>query len=490
MSAIQMDGPDSNHRRRPHDRDRYARYSSSGSHKSPLQCMQTPSRQSGSTQGYAFSSTIMPLLLGKVADVHGRVKLYNVGFIVFTVGSLMTSFSQGPDQIIAFRTLQGVGAALMWSNSIAMITDATPRKELGFSMAINSIAFNVGSVSGLVISGLILAFLDWRYLFYINVPIGVIAIIWSYLRLHEVGKREERAPIDWGGFLTFSASLTSLLLALTYAAYGGSGLSEVFALLLMSGASMVAFVLHERRSDHPLLDLRILRITAFSGHLFSLTMNLIAVSSVSLLLSLYFQLALGLSPLEAGIRLIPMDLAMFIFAPFSGKLSDRFGNVPFMVGAVLLQSASMLFLSSVDFTTSYGVVAVYSILYGAAFSMFVAPSTSWGMGPVPPGTRGVAASLRSTLWNLGLAVSLNLAVLIMTFIVPFGTLSAVISSGNTGFVSLADRTLFLGGIRASYLWLGLLNLCTLIPIAWATRKSRTKSRGEPAHLSFAASPDS
>ena len=429
------------------------------------------------TQGYALASTIMLLLIGRVTDIFGRVKFYNTGFVIFTVSSLLTGLAQSPNQIIFFRLIQGLGSSIIWSNSIAMITDATPRKELGMALGINSIAVNLGSVFGLTVSGLILAFLDWRYLFYVNVPIGLFGTVWAHARLKEIAQTERGAPVDWLGFGAFVVFITSLLLALTYAAYGIAEENLVYALLVLSFSALMLFIRHERKARFPLLDLRLLRIKEFGSSVVALAINVTAFSSLALLLSLYFQLVVGLSPLEAGIRLLPLDISALLAAPLSGKMSDRFGQVPFIATGLCLVSIGTYLLSTVEASTPYLTIVSYMVLLGIATSMFLAPNVSYSMTPIPAQRRGVAASIRSTFFNVGLTVSLNLVVLVMTITVPYSIVTAVISSVSTVAISMTYRTLFMNGLKSAYLWLAALNALALVPVFLALSKTRNRLAG-------------
>lgn len=415
------------------------------------------------TQGYALASTVMLLLIGRITDIFGRVKLYNSGFVIFTIGSLLTSLSTSPEQIILFRIMQGLGSSMIWSNSIAMITDATPRNELGFSLGVNAIAYNLGSVLGLTVSGLILFFFDWRFLFYVNIPIGIFGTVWARLRLREIATTERGARIDWVGFGTFVVSITAFLLALSYAVYGIAEATTVEYLLILSAVAIAAFVVWERRSTYPLLDLGLLRIREFGGSVAALVINVTAFSSLALLLSLFFQLELGLSPLQAGLRLVPLDLTAVLMAPVSGKLSDRFGQTGFLIGGLSLTSVTTYLFSTIDPSTPYIYSLIYMVLLGIGISVFLAPNASLCMAAVPALRRGVAASVRSTFWNVGFTVSLNLVLWIMTFRVPFGVITTLISSiGPIGNLAV-DRVTFMEGLKTAYLWLAALNATALIP---------------------------
>ncbi len=425
------------------------------------------------TQGYALASTVLTLLIGRVSDIFGRTRLYIAGFAVFTICSLLTGSAQSPEHIIIFRIIQGIGSSMIWTNSMAMITDATPREGLGFSLGVNQIAKNLGSVLGLTVSGLILFFLDWRFLFYINVPIGIFGTIWAQVRLREIAKTERGAPIDWVGFGTFAIALSAFLLALTYAAYGIAEQDIVEVLLVVSVVAIFLFVWYERRTISPLLDLKLLRIREFGSAISALTINVLAFGSLALLLSLYFQLVVGLSPLDAGVRLLPLDLATVRMGPLSGKLSDRFGQSPFIISGIGLASVAIYMFSTVDISTPYLEIVIYMILLGGGTSVFLAPNSSFGMMAVPAERRGVAASIRSTYWDVGATVSLNLVLWIMTIIVPYGLISNMISTISPLGISLTDRVLFMNGLKTAYLWLAALNSMALIPSVLGILRKRS-----------------
>ncbi len=338
------------------------------------------------TQAYVLGSTVALLLVGRISDIVGRVKLYTSGFAVFTLGSLLTSLALDPAQVIAFRAIQGLGSAILFTNSAAMIVDATPSQELGLSLGINQVAFRMGSMAGLTLSGIILSFLDWRALFYVNVPIGIFGTAWARLRLREVGKLERGAPIDWGGFAAFTVFIMGLLLALTLAAYGVAETRTVAALFAVSLVSLGLFVVLERRHPHPLLDLKLLRIREFTGGVVAQLLNAIAFGAVLLLLSLYFQLVLKQSPLTTGLLVISLSLFLF---------------------------------STTDAATPYSHLVVYMVLFGAGLGFFASPNISSIMGSVPPERRGIASGFRATFFNVGYTISLNLAILITTFTLPY-----------------------------------------------------------------------
>ena len=415
------------------------------------------------TQSYVLIGTIVLLLIGRVTDIVGRVRIYTTGFAIFTVGSALTSLSQDPNQFIIFRGVQGLGVAMLFINSVAMIVDATPKKNLGLSLGVNQIAFRFGAMAGLTLSGLILSFFDWRVLFYINIPIGFFGTFWAHHRLKEIAKVERRSPVDWLGFVTFSVSLTSFLLALTYDAYGLSEAREVYVLLLVSVVTLLIFILQERRQKHPLLDMSLLRIREFTGGVIAQLLNAIAWGAFLLLLSLYFQLILDMSPLAAGIAIVPFDIAFLLVGPISGKLSDRFGHLPFTTCGLALSSVALFSFSTMTLATPVTLVIVHMMLVGVGMGLFVSPNMSSIMSSVPEKRRGIASAFRATFFQVGYVISLNAAVLIMTLVVPYQTITYVISTLNPIMITASDKVLFMKGLSTAYFWLAIVNVAAIPP---------------------------
>jgi MFS family permease len=412
------------------------------------------------------------LLIGRVTDIVGRVRIYTTGFAIFTIGSALTSLSQDPNQFILWRGLQGLGVAMLFINSVAMIVDATPKKDLGLSLGINQIAFRFGAMAGLTLSGLILSFFDWRALFYINIPIGIFGTAWAHHRLKEVAKTEKKSPMDWIGFASISVSLTALLLALTYAAYGLSEQIVVYGLLILSVITLSFFIAYERKQAHPLLDMGLLRIREFTGGVIAQLLNAIAWGAFLLLLSLYFQLVLNMSPLAAGIAIIPFDIAFLLVGPLSGRLSDKFGHLPFTTSGLALSSIALYLFSTMTIATPLSVVVVHMMLVGAGMGLFVSPNISSVMSSVPENRRGIASAFRATFFQVGYVISLNAAVLIMTFVIPYQTITQVISAINPITITPEDRVLFMKGLSTAYFWMAMVNVAAIVPSVLRGSRSR------------------
>ena len=434
------------------------------------------------TQAYVFGSTVALLFIGRVSDMMGRVKIYAVGFLIFTAGSFLTSISPSPDYVIIFRILQGLGSAALFANSAAIITDATPSDELGLFLGINQVAFRVGAMAGLTLSGLILLFLDWRVLFYINVPIGIFGTLWARRRLKELSKPEKGVPMDWTGFFTFTAAIVLLLLALTYAAYGTFPLDELAVLLAGAAAFFALFILRERRTPYPLLNLGLLRIREFTGGVTAQMLNSLSWGAVILLLSLYLQLVKGMSPFAAGIAIIPFDVAFLAVGPLSGRLSDRYGHMPFNTTGLAIISGSLLLFSTTTVSTPYLVLAAYLVVFGVGLGVFSSPNMSSVMGSVPPSERGVASGVRATFFNVGYVLSFNVALLVMTAVLPYSTITAVISSGNPAAIAGLDKTLFARGIDYAFEVSAVINAVAILPSVLRGKRSAALPEGRPGPL--------
>jgi EmrB/QacA subfamily drug resistance transporter len=438
------------------------------------------------TQAYTIGSTIALLFIGRVSDMFGKVRIYSAGFTLFTIGSMLTALSTSPDAFIAARMAQGLGSAALFANSAAIITDAFPTDQLGTALGINQIAFRAGAMAGLTISGVILAFLAWPYLFYVNVPIGIFGTIWALRRLKDTNRPVKASPMDWPGFATFTVFISSLLLALTYAAYGIGDLRLTIALSITSVFSLVFFARLERRREHPLLDLGLLEIREFTGGIITQLLNSVAWGAFMLVVSLYLQLVQGYSPFKAGVAILPFDVAFLVFGPISGRLSDMYGTRPFTTAGLAVISVALLLSTTVGVSTPYSLIALYLVVGGAGLGLFSSPNMSSVMGSVPARRRAVASALRATFFNVGYTLSLNLVILVMTLNLPFSQITQVISSLNPTALSLPQRTAFSLSINHVYLLMAVINVIAIVPNL--LRGSRVASNDEGALIGAPAKP--
>ncbi len=383
-----------------------------------------------------------------------------------------------PNQVIIFRFIQGLGSAILFTNSAAMIVDATPDNELGYFLGINQVAFRMGAMAGLTLSGIILTFFtDWRALFYINIPIGIFGTLWARGKLKEIARLEKGAPIDWLGFGTFTVFITALLLLLTLAAYGTIADWLLVSLTALMFASLAAFAVIELRRQFPLLDLKLLKIREFSGGVVAQLLNAVAFGAVLLLLSIYFQQIQDMSALTAGLIMIPLDITTVVLGPLSGKLSDKYGHLPFTTGGLLIVSVSLFAFATTDVGTPLPLLIVYMMVFGTGMGIFASPNMSSIMGAVPSERRGIASAFRATFFNVGFVISLNLAILVMTFSLPFGEVSAIIAAANPLGISASDRIQFAAALRNAYLWMAVINTIAIVPSMMRGRRTKLAGHG-------------
>jgi MFS family permease/DNA-binding transcriptional MerR regulator len=328
---------------------------------------------------------------GRLGDIYGRVRMYNAGFLIFTLASIALAFtpdvgSAGALELIGLRIVQGVGGALLMANSMAILTDAFPVRERGMALGINQVAALAGSFLGLLIGGL-LADTNWRAVFLVSVPFGIFGTVWGYLKLREVGQRG-RGRIDWAGNLTFGVGLIAVLVAITYGIqpYGGHTMgwtSPLVLTLLFGGLALLgAFLLIEHRSDDPLFHLDLFRIRAFSaGNLAGLLAS-VSRGGLQFVLIIWLQgiwlplhgYSFASTPLWAGIYMVPLTLGFLVAGPVSGWLSDHHGARPFATGGMLLTAASFAALMLLPIDFPYWVFAALLLANGIGSGLFAAPA--------------------------------------------------------------------------------------------------------------------
>jgi MFS family permease len=374
--------------------------------------------------GYLLVQAVLVVTLGRLGDMFGRVKIYNLGFSVFAAASVVLSLdpfdgTRGAMWLIGWRLLQALGGSILTANSAAILTDAFPLDQRGFALGINQIAGLAGQFIGLVAGGL-LAAIDWRAVFWVNVPVGVFGAIWAYRSLREIGVRT-RGRIDWWGNVTFAVGLGAILVAITSAIhpYGGlaMGWTDPTTVSELIGGSflLVAFVLIESKVADPLFELSLFRVRAFAAGNAAALAAAIARGGMQFVLIIWLQgIWLPLhgydysqTPLWAGIYLLPLTAGFLVAGPVSGYLSDRFGARGFATAGMLLSGATFvgLMLLPVDF--SYPMFALLIAANGIGVGMFSAPNTSAVMSSVAAAQRGVASGMRSTFQNSGTVLSIG-----------------------------------------------------------------------------------
>ncbi|MGD0718845.1 MAG: MFS transporter, partial [Thermoplasmata archaeon] len=313
--------------------------------------------------GYSLVTAVVLLNFGRLSDMFGRVRLYVLGFAVFTAGSFLCGFSQTGLELVGFRLVQALGAGFLFSNSAAIITDAFPPNERGRALGVNQVSIVVGAVSGLVLGGIITTTIGWRWIFFVNVPIGVIAVAITISKIAE-SKDPRLRRIDWVGFITFSVSLFCLVFALVRGNDLGWGSAGIVGLLVGAAVLMVAFFVNERFTSDPMLDLGLFKIPAFVG--ISVVAFTLAASifAMFLYLTLYIQDDLGYGPLAAGVRFLPLTLLAFIVAFFAGRLTVRVQSRLLLGVGMLAVTAGLLLMGTTHADSTWTVLLPGFIVCG------------------------------------------------------------------------------------------------------------------------------
>ncbi len=395
--------------------------------------------------GYLVVTAVLVVPFGRLGDMYGRVRMYNLGFVIFTAAAVALSFDPyhfdaGAIWLIGWRVVQGVGGAMLMSSSSAILTDAFPANQRGMALGVNMVAAVAGSFLGLLIGG-VLAQVHWQTIFWVGVPIGILGTIWSLRSLKELGVRSP-GRMDWPGTTTFGVGLTVLLIGITYGIqpYGGAttGWGNPLVLGAIGGGLLllVVFCVIELRVPQPMVDVRLFRSAAFGmGNLAGL-MSSVGRGGLQFMLIIWLQgiwlplhgYSFESTPLWAGIYMLPMTIGFLLAGPLAGSLADRFGARPFTVGGMVLMAITFVGLMLIPVNFNYWVFAVLVLLNGLGGGIFTAPNTAAVMSSVPASQRGAASGVRATFFNAG--SSLSVGIFFSLMIVGLAhTLPTALSSG-------------------------------------------------------------
>ncbi len=358
---------------------------------------------------YLVSLTVLLLSIGRLSDMRGRKPFFITGFAVFTVASFLCSISISGLQLIAFRTVQGAGAAFMAATSPAIVTDVFPGKERGKALGINAMSVYVGLAVGPSLGGFLTSVVGWRSIFYVNIPIGILVVAMSLWKLKDPLKSSEKG-FDLTGALSFSLGIIPLLLALTLGGIYGWSTPMIITLLIASGAFLVGFVLLERKKgDQAMLDVTLFtRNRQFSAANISALLNYTSYFGVAFFISFYLQRALGYSALQAGIILFIMPLAMAVLSPVSGWLSDKVGSRALASSGMALICVGLLLVSTLNLSSSSTNVAFGLFVIGLGMGLFSSPNTSAVMGSVDKSRLGIASGTLGTMRFSRAIIKLNI----------------------------------------------------------------------------------
>jgi MFS family permease len=395
--------------------------------------------------GYMVVASVLIVSLGRLGDMFGRVRIYNLGFLIYTVASLILTVDwmtgrAGATYLIVFRIVQGIGGACLLANSAAILTDAFPVNQRGMALGINNIVGVSGMFIGLVLGGL-LAPVDWRLVFLISVPVGLFGTVWAYLKLEERSEPRRR-PIDWWGNVTFAVGLICVMVAVTHGIrpYGahptGWGSPIVIALLASGVACLVAFALIEKRVPDPMFRLNLFRIRAFTFGTASTFLSAVARGGLMFMLIIWLQglwlpqhgYSFTSTPLWAGIYMLPLTVGMLLAGPTSGYLSDHFGARPFATGGMLGAALSFGLLLMLPVNFSYPLFAVVLFMNGVSMGLFASPNRAAVMNSLPRGDRGAGGAMNQTFQNSAQVISIGIFFTLMIFGLA-STLPGAMSSG-------------------------------------------------------------
>jgi EmrB/QacA subfamily drug resistance transporter len=386
---------------------------------------------------YMISSTVLVLFAGRLSDLFGRKQAYVGGFVLFALASLGAGFAGGGTELILWRIVQGVGAAFLFANAGAIVTDAFPREQLGLAMGTNTMVAAVGLVIGPVLGGALVA-VSWHWVFWFNVPFALIGSLWAFFILRELIKPERVRGFDVPGVVTFVVGLTGFTYGLSRAGLSGWGDPLTIGGIVLGVVLLPVFILIERRQTSPMLDLTIFRNRLFSAATAAAFINGLSRFALLFLFVFYFQGVKGHDPIKAGIELAPMAIGMLIASPLAGIWADRRGSRALAAWGMVVGAVALAGMTTLGVETPYVWSAVWLFIVGVGSGMFNSPNTAAMMGTVQPHRRGIAAGARTMLQNTGAVISIAFVLAVVTSSVDKDTLFKIFSGVTTG---LSDSTL-------------------------------------------------
>jgi MFS family permease len=376
--------------------------------------------------GYLIVSSVLIVSLGRLGDMLGRVRIYNIGFVIYTVASLLLTIDwltggAGATYLVVFRLVQGVGGAFLLANSAAILTDAFPANQRGMALGINNIVGVSGMFVGLVLGGL-LAPINWRLVFLISVPVGLFGTVWAYMNLRELSRPQSGSKVDWPGNITFALGLILIMVSITYGIrpYGHHAMGWISPRVLgLAGAgvlSLIAFAIIELRTVQPMFRLPLLRIRAFSAGTLSTFLSSVSRGGLMFMLIIWLQgiwlpqhgVDFTQTPLRAGICMLPLTVGMLMSGPLFGILSDRYGARPFATGGMIATALVFVGLWLVPTNFSYPLFAAVLFAMGFSMGMFASPNRAAVMNSLPPEDRGAGGAMNQTFQNSAQVLSVGI----------------------------------------------------------------------------------
>jgi EmrB/QacA subfamily drug resistance transporter len=428
---------------------------------------------------YMIASTVLVLSAGRLSDLFGRKRAYVAGFVVFAAASLGAGFSADGTQLILWRIVQGVGAAFLFANAAALVTDAFPKEQLGLAMGTNTMVAAVGLVLGPVLGGALVE-IGWQWVFWFNVPLALAGSLWGALVLGELAKRDDARGLDPLGTLTFVVGLTGLVLGVSRGGLSGWNDPVVIVSLVAAAVLLPLFVVIENRVAAPMLDLSIFRNRMFAAATAAAFINGMSRFALLFVFVFYFQGAQGDDALTAGIKLAPMAIGMLIASPLAGVWADRRGSRMLAALGMVVSALALAGMTTLEPGSAYWQSAVWLFAVGVGSGMFNSPNTAAMMGTVPAHRRGIAAGARMMLQNTGAVISIAFVIAVITAAVPKPTLFKIFSGISSG-LSPAKLAPFIDNMHTA-LWV----LAATSLIGAVVSLMRPRHQEAPAHGALAA----
>ena len=436
---------------------------------------------------YLLVNTALVLSFGRLADMYGRKLMYNVGFVVFTIGSALCGFAPNGLSLVGFRVIQGLGAALLTSNSFAILSEAFPRNESGRAFGLMAIVWGIGSVVGIVLGGVIITYTSWRLIFLINVPIGIVATILAYKVLRKIQPQGKRGSFDIPAAVTFTAGLLSLLLGVSWGLlYSWKDLLTLGALAI-SPVFFATFVLWETRySKDPILNFEFFKNRNFTFSVVAAFLQFLGVFSVNFLLIFYFEGISGLSALEASYLIIPFALASATVGPIGGILSDKFGFRAISTIGLVITGLALFLFSRLTVNTPLLEIGIIETISGVGLAFFWPSNTSAIMSSTPPAKFGVGSGIMNTFRNTGMILSFALSLTAATSVIPPGLVYSLFIGNLSGKLSPTLANSYLSGESFAFEISTAIILLALLFASMAGRKrSIPQPQGEPVKAATA-----
>jgi EmrB/QacA subfamily drug resistance transporter len=380
---------------------------------------------------YMIASTVLVLTAGRLSDLFGRKRAYVGAFVVFSLASLGAGFSSSGTELILWRILQGIGGAFIFANAPALVTDAFPKHQLGVAMGTNTMVAAIGLALGPVLGGVLVA-ISWHWVFWFNVPLGLLGALWGGLVLRELAKQDQQRGLDLIGTATFVAGLSGLVFGVSKGGISGWDEPLVIGGLIAAAVLLPLFVYIEHRGRAPMLDLEIFRNRMFSAATAAAFINGLSRFALLFIFVFYFQGAQGDDPITAGVKLAPMAIGMLIASPLAGLWADRHGSRALAATGMLVGAAGLALMTLLEPHSPYWQSSLYLLLVGIGSGMFNSPNTAAMMGTVPAERRGIAAGARTVVQNTGAVISIAFVIAVITAAVPKDVLFQIFSGLSQG----------------------------------------------------------